>query len=272
MLFLAGGGMTATGFALALAPAYSWTVTKFAQHVMANGVDFGALIAGGFVLVGLGLATRKSRPVAFAAPAPATAEDSNDSFLIEQVAEDVAHVRNAVAELAQQVTALSEETADTSKGQQQSALFRLAASLDQLDANFDGRLKAQVQALSARFDGFEGLLEAVRSEVGSLQQAAPALATAPEPEALSALAESGSEDEMQVGVDAEPGSFEDSPVLDFFDEVEGLSEQVADPYAQDPLPPLPSQDPGLSEEPSSWESSLEKLLPDDDVGQGPAAP
>ena len=302
LLFLAGCGMTATGLALALAPEYSWTVTKFARGLVANGVDFGALIAGGFVLVGLGLVARRLRPVAVAAPAPAPApepaEDSNDSFLLEQLSEDVAHVRASVSELTENLMTLSseqqafreerreqaQESPETPMGQQQNALFRLAASLDQLGAHFDERLEAHVQTLRTRFDEFNGALGTVQGGMSSLQRIvteiqntpAPAPASVPEPQleappAPLAQVESPSEDDPQVVVDLESQSYDDGPVLDFFEDVEGLEEEAANPY-QEPPPALPSPESGFgaglgasAQPPSSWESSLEKLLPDDNV-------
>ncbi len=150
--FLIFLGFLLTGFGLALTvgPQYSWKVSQFAASLAKLGIQGGAFIVGGLSLFGVGLVGRSlSKP---AAPEEHV-EDGPSEFQLfsEQLATKIAQMRTSMLQISEDVTALaanqqahfmkqSEDVVKPDHGQD--AIFRLAASLDKLNAHVDERIHA----------------------------------------------------------------------------------------------------------------------------------
>jgi hypothetical protein len=167
-LFLLGLALVGLGAAFAYAPKFSWQLAKIAEQASALGLQNGALVVGGLVVLGLGVVARVASP---AAPATDTREEleglqaelhlQNEqlSTKLGQLRTALLQVQESVAGLSAQQLALLQAQGETAHPQDQSqdAVFRLAASLDKLHAHFDERVHAIDLQLR---NGFETLLAA----------------------------------------------------------------------------------------------------------------
>ena len=184
-LFLLGFGLVAMGVGFALAPHYSWQVMKVARYAAGIGVQSGALLSGGLVLIGLGVVARVARAGAPAVDQRAEYEalQSDLNLFNEQLTTKLAQLRAAIMQVndsvnsvsAQQQAQLHQRDGDRPGPQDgaQDAIFRLAASLDKLHAHFDERVHAVDLQLRS---GFEALLNAshdVRRHLGQGPSTAP---------------------------------------------------------------------------------------------------
>ena len=182
-LCLLGGGLV-----LCLGPKLSWKLNQITDGFKYLGVQGGVLATSGLILVGLGLLRRGQ--IALRTP---TAEQAEDRLLIEQltkdslrVADDLARLESALShvetELVRSRRAL-EERMEASTQQvisaiplpkegpsAEDAIFRLAASLDQVGARIDQRLKTQYTALQ---DHLEDVGAAILAARNHLQGMAP---------------------------------------------------------------------------------------------------
>jgi hypothetical protein len=184
-LFLLGLALVGLGAAFAYAPKFSWQLAKIAQQASALGVQNGALVVGGLVVLGLGVVARVASP---AAPSTDSTRDELEGLQTElhlhneQLSTKLGQLRTALLQVQESVTAVAaqqlaqmQSQGGTSQPQDQSqdAVFRLAASLDKLHAHLDERVHAIDLQLR---NGFETLLNAgYRGQ----QQAIPAALPTP---------------------------------------------------------------------------------------------
>lgn len=174
MFIGAGALMTVPGFV----PQVAWVFKLAAKH----GITSGPLFLCGLSLCAMGWIAR-------AVIAQRNEEDeSQQRLLFEQLASDLALVRAGLDALkgdvvrlnvtSQSVLALAEsnETDDAAQNQQD-AIFRLAASLDQVGAHLDHRIQTQHTALATTVQELSAAIAAVREQVAQL--AAPPMPTIP---------------------------------------------------------------------------------------------
>jgi hypothetical protein len=141
-----------------IAQQYAWISAGFAKH----GVHGAPVALFGSVLFGLWIVTR-SRGAADLDDAEQSARESEKSesesdqaLLLEQIASDLAIARGGMQELRVEfvylkdaVQNVQQEGVDPTTGinEAQAAIFRLAASMDQLGGRLDQRLRAQDSAV-----------------------------------------------------------------------------------------------------------------------------
>ena len=178
LLIALGFVLLATGVGFATAPHYSWQVTKVARQAAAYGVQNGVLILGGLVFFGLGLVARASA-------APRKSEEPQEHpledelrLLNEQLSGKLGQLRTSLLQISEGMGALSaqqqaqfaEQRTERPEVPQQDGLFRLAASLDKLNAHFDERIHGiDLQLRSA----FESLAAEIRRTPASRVEPAP---------------------------------------------------------------------------------------------------
>src|SRR5262245_12654101 len=142
-LFLLGFALVAVGAGFALAPHYSWQVTKVAHAAAAMGLHSGAILVGGMVLMGLGIVSRTASSAHPQADHRAEFEalQSDLNLFNEQLTTKLAQLRAALLQVqdgltgvaAQQQAQMQDQGGHGSPGDgAQDAIFRLAASLDKL--------------------------------------------------------------------------------------------------------------------------------------------
>jgi len=151
-LLVAGGLFTLFGLAIATAPEYSWSLTKIGQALHAAGIESGMLIVGGLVLLAVGLLARqRTQPVAVVAASKGPDEDSDFRLVADQLSTKINRLSTSSLQVSEDVTVMAEvqkslfskiEGKDGLALEHRDALFRLAASLDKLNAHFDERFHA----------------------------------------------------------------------------------------------------------------------------------
>jgi len=183
-LFLLGFALVVGSIGLALAPHYSWQVTKVAHLANGMGLQNGALLVGGLVLFGLGIVARVAGSAVPVTDHRAEYEAMQSELTIcnEQLTTKLAQLRTAVMQVhdvvgsisaQQQAQVQNESDQNSPRDNSQDAIFRLAASLDKLHAHFDERVHAVDLQMRS---GFEALLNAshdVRRHLGQGPSAAP---------------------------------------------------------------------------------------------------
>lgn len=200
LLFLTGLAVGAGGFAMALADRISPEAEWIALQVLRLGVAPGVVIACGATmasigLVGLSVARSRGRARAI----------QEDQGLIEQLSEDLVAMRGSLSRLQLEFAGLQElcrnlletgqdqvvrfqELSASMGGNTGDAMFRLAASLDQLGARFEQRIQEQTEAHRGGFAQLERLLdetaEGLRQELAgqgaqAYAQPAPSAPSAP---------------------------------------------------------------------------------------------
>jgi hypothetical protein len=161
-LSLVGLAVFGAGLALLVVPHLSWKGAKIAESLGNLGLQGGTLLVGGMSLLGLALVRR-------AMDSSRASAASEDTLLLEQVATDLVQLRGAMAEIGEETSAVraaleemreraEAEAAAESSDSQTDAIFRLAASLDQLGARIEQRLDAQHTALRDGLDEIDTLL------------------------------------------------------------------------------------------------------------------
>ena len=151
-LFSAGGVIAVFGLALATAPEYSWRLTKIAHALATAGVESGILIVGGLVLLGIGLLARQRvQPVAFIAAPKSSEADGDFRLIVAQLITKLTHLSTSSLQVSEDVTAMAGvqkslfsklNGKDDLALEHRDALFRLASSMDKLNAHFDERIHA----------------------------------------------------------------------------------------------------------------------------------
>jgi len=150
----------AIGLAPTFVPEYSW----YAKALGQRGLSGGAVCLSSMLLFGMGVVAR-ARAAQASAP---ESRGADASLLLEQVATDLAQLKGAVES---QRRELGELRAQSNKGgakqaassgapalsaEQLHALFRMAASMDQLGAKVDLGFKAQAAAFEERITALGG--------------------------------------------------------------------------------------------------------------------
>lgn len=154
-LMIGGAGLVAVPL---VARSYAWIVSGFAKH----GV-YGAPVAlAGIVVLGLWIVARsrevadRERAESAARDSQERAEDSQQALVLDQLASDLALTRGGMQELRVEFVYLKDlvqsaqrDGVDPTTGidEAQAAIFRLAASMDQLGGRLEQRLKAQDSAV-----------------------------------------------------------------------------------------------------------------------------
>ncbi len=188
-LMLIGLAAFGLGMTLSLGPRLSWKLSQIAEGFRHLGVDGGVLMMGGLIMVAIGLLRRGQ--VALRTP---TTEQAEDRLLIEQLTKDslraaadlsrlesgLAHVEAELAatgqELAQRIAASTREVSGLIPPPQEipspdEAIFRLAASLDQVGMRIEQRLKAQYTALQDHLEDVGAAILSARNHMQGLAQA-----------------------------------------------------------------------------------------------------
>ncbi len=188
-LMLIGLGAFGLGMTLSLGPRLSWKLSQIAEGFRNLGVEGGVLMMGGLIMVAVGLLRRGQ--VALRTP---TTEQAEDRLLIEQLTKDslraaadlsrlesgLAHVEAELAatgqELAQRIAASAREISGLIPPPQEmpspdEAIFRLAASLDQVGMRIEQRLKAQYTALQDHLEDVGAAILSARNQMQGLSHA-----------------------------------------------------------------------------------------------------
>lgn len=262
-LFLLGFALVATGVGFAFAPHFSWQVARVARQASQLGLENGALLVGGLVVLGLGVVARVS-----GAPAPAhdsrgeiEALQSEFHLFNEQVSNKLAQLRTALLQVNEGLGAISAQQqaqaqVESEKGpigdHSQDAIFRLAASLDKLHAHFDERVHAVDLQMRS---GFEALLNASHDVRRHLDQGAfhggPEAAPASQAHAL------GQPQAPEGGIDF----FETMQKLDAIAGGDPGYPASAAPRGRQPQAPFPSQ--GQGQGGQGQGQNLDALLPEE---------
>jgi hypothetical protein len=202
-LFLLGFALLAAGIGFALAPQYSWQVTKIARQASAFGLSNGALVVGGLVCFGLGLVARAAGQTP---PPPDTRAESEAlqselHILNEQLSTKLAQLRTGLMQISESVNSIAAyQQADASRqgtsgadDHSRDAIFRLAASLDKLHAHLDERVHAVDLQLRSGFEALLGACNDVRRclSQGGIESFASPAGTVSAPVGVDPTRESG---------------------------------------------------------------------------------
>jgi hypothetical protein len=286
LALVAGGG-------LCLASKHvSWTLYRYAERVAAQGVSFDVVAAAGVVLFAAGMVARGvarvSRQVA------ATSDDQVDlALVVDQVLGEIADVRSGIDQLLTEPGEDESTVSESIRGQnEKDALYRMAASLDQLGGRLSQRIASDFGGLKGELGKLAAATERLVARVEKLeaapapppapkpvpaatparaaapapvtprvrQQPAPAPAAAPQ---VSQPVQGQDEDAVVVDLDAEDSGIELLERLE--EEVEGRRSDEPRVDLYDPPPALPSDAPKQSAKPRSYENSIERLMPEDRV-------
>jgi hypothetical protein len=264
LMIFGGFTLAATGLAMVFLPRFvaeaAWYVTKLDRL----GVDPGPVVAGGVALFAMGLVARSVRRLTHVA---VNGQTSDAGLMFEHLASELADMRAEMRDTNLRMGQVRDEAhglleavqaretiqapQPAQDGGGRDAIFRLAASLDQLHAKIDKRLEAQAHAVSERID--KAIAEIGRT-LATLQQK-QASASAPvrqQPSAPTAAARPAqAQVQVQAPVQANEGRLELLDQLDDDvppDQRTSVREQPithgAIPMAQDlsgePRAPLPS--------------------------------
>jgi hypothetical protein len=168
-LFVTGFALTLLGLALAAAPQLSWQLAKVTRAFASMGLDSGAFVASGLGLSGLGLVAR------VLIQSQATAADAGLRAALEALHADVhvLHVGQArLEQLAQRAPApAAPSPMPQVNAEQLGALFRMAASLDQLGVKLQRGLKSEIAGLEERLGRTHGAAPSARASSESAQAA-----------------------------------------------------------------------------------------------------
>ncbi|MCK6446765.1 MAG: hypothetical protein L6Q99_10270 [Planctomycetes bacterium] len=186
-----GGSLAFVGVALAAQKFLPAPVGDVLGAAREYGFEAGVLFVGGLCVAAVGSAAR--------ALGKRAAQPNDDALLLEQIANDLliakdgleqakqstdgvqndvgllqAHVQSLgelVHALPQQLAAQQPQAAPQGNGSED-AIFRLAASLDQLGARMEQRMKAQYGQMQSSLDELNGVVASVRRNVDELFQGA----------------------------------------------------------------------------------------------------
>ena len=191
MLFLLGIGLIGAGVAIVLAPEYSWTVHRVGRELAALGVLPGTLFVGGLITCALGVLSRSRVGAPSHAGSDPVSGDSEFLLVADQLATDQAQVLTSLLQVSEELAALGEaqRTAlatpaqgESGSADQHNAIYRLAASVDQLHARIDERMHALDVLLRNRLESVTAVLEKARTPAPATPQpvqAAQPVAAAP---------------------------------------------------------------------------------------------
>lgn len=191
LMLFGGFSLAAAGSAMVVLPRFvaeaGWYVTRLDRL----GVEPGPVVAGGVALFAMGLVARSVRRLMHVA---LNGQSSDAGLMFEHLASELADMRAEMRDTnlrmgqvrdeahglleavqARETIQAAQAPADS---QGRDAIFRLAASLDQLHAKIDKRLDAHSQAVAQRID--KALAEAV-SQIGKTLAAQKAAAAPRQP-------------------------------------------------------------------------------------------
>lgn len=157
-----------------LVPQYAWVFKQAAKH----GITSGPLLLSGLCLCGLGLVARALR---------ARKDDQAESqqrLRFDQLEGSLAFVREGIDAARADFTRVQQATqslleiaqaeqANAAAENRQDAIFRLAASLDQVGAHLDQRLQAQQAAIQDTLEELSQSVSAAQTEMRELASSRP---------------------------------------------------------------------------------------------------
>jgi hypothetical protein len=188
-LSVLGVGCVAGGLTLALGPKMSWKLEQIATGFKHLGVEGGVLVMGGLLLAALGMLRRGQ--IALRTP---TVEQAEDRQLLEQLAKDTLRLAENLSHLESGITHLETHLASSRRAVEErvgastaevltaiatprennsgeEAIYRLAASLDQVGMRIEQRLKTQYTALQDHLEDVGAAILSARNQVQGLQRA-----------------------------------------------------------------------------------------------------
>jgi hypothetical protein len=255
----------ASGAALGAAPRLPEQVQEAARLLAQAGLESGVLLIGGLTLFGLGLTGRMVVSALAHAPEP-----EEDPFQVEvrlfneQVAAKLAQLRTSLLQISEDVATLGasqqayfQKQAETggNPDHQQDALFRLAASLDKLNAHLDERIHGIDLLLRS---GLENLTHVVQESRHFVEQCLKSSHPGQRPESA----------DVHVLVDLQEQHGRPAPgSIDFFETMEKLDSLSGTPGQRAPAPAprgrTHPQPPFPASHPAQASDALDALLPDD---------
>jgi hypothetical protein len=189
---LCGFVAVAAGLALASAPLASWKAEQILTGLDHLGVHAGVLVVGGLLLWCAGALRRGQVSLA-----QRGGELQDDSLLLEQMATDLVQMRNAIDHMqlisatvqdelravhVRVRTAAEQPPPPPPEDGAGDAIFRLAASLDQLGARIEQRLNVQYATLQDSLEELGVTLVAARTNMQEMVGGEPAEAAHQEPQ------------------------------------------------------------------------------------------
>jgi signal transduction histidine kinase len=230
LLILSGvllwGGAGALMTMPAFLPRYAWIFTHAAKH----GVTSGPLLLFGLCLISLGLVAR-----AVAAPRDEQ-EESQQRLRFDQLESALTLVRECQESSRADLAAVREssncaleimrnEQANAAQENRQDAIFRMAASLDQVAARLDQRLQAQQTALQAMIQELSQSIAATQEQVKELARSKPGISNAQLMGRAIEIRNSGRSDRMSPGSTMTSGTEGSLGLLDTLDDFGAMQGQ-----------------------------------------------
>lgn len=174
LLFLMGAGAIVIGGALTVLPIIAREQAGIVNSLAKHGVSGAPIALTGLILCALVLVTRKKTDNS------ASKQTADQALLLEQLASDLALTRGGMQDLRVEFVYLKDEVQTAaaqrdlqdqqSKGEDaSSAMFRLAASMDQLTGRLETRMKTLDASLAEQFAQVRGEIGDVRNHVGELR-------------------------------------------------------------------------------------------------------
>ncbi len=188
--FMMALGITSAlaGAALTIGPTVSWKLTQVSAGMKDLGVQGGVLLIGGLILISMALLRRGQ--IALSTP---SIEQAEDRLLLEQLTkesirtgQDLVRVESELVRLQSGVANSLQEFEDrvalstrdviaampsNENSGSEEAIYRLAASLDQVGMRIEQRLKTQYGALQDHLEDVGAAILSARNQVQGLQQA-----------------------------------------------------------------------------------------------------
>lgn len=241
-LLILGTVFVAAGVLPALPPQISSHLAGFGEMLRSQGLDTGVLVLGGLIFWSMASVQHSTRRSALAAGTTRIERAGSELLLAtDQIVTDLEQILTAVLRTNDDLSAVTDsqrilvkELLDDKEPteKEHTALFRLAASLDALNARVDTRLHEFDTQFRSRFESVSAAVHEARL---SLETRVDSLL--PSPPSISPSSPSGA-----------------APALEIFDQIE--ERPVPEPMApEEPDPALPAE---------LEMQALDALLPDDD--------
>jgi hypothetical protein len=174
LLFLMGACSVAFGGVLTALPLVMQDQAQIVNSFAKHGVTGAPIALTGLVLCALAIVTRKKNDTT------ATQQTADQALLLEQLASDLALTRGGMQDLRVEFVYLKDQVqtaaaqremqdAQSSGDDAQSAMFRLAASMDQLTGRIETRMKALDVSQNEQFGQVRAELGDVRTHVAELR-------------------------------------------------------------------------------------------------------